>query len=247
MWLSPDPARRWMERFVLFYSPVWMAVMGVVQATRAFTRWGDAGHLALGVGLALPLWLVPLVAAPPVERAQPLFARHSTRFNLFVTSFSLLQNYFGSPLFFDRLGMEYHFSVHWILARVPIFLYFVTIAYFATYYVVLAILLRRLRALALPTVARAAARLALCFGVAFAETAAMANDSLREYFKYRDRGFMLTWGSLCYATVFLLSLPVAERLDDEPRTLRRVLWQTLAANMAVMLCYEVYSWLIVAR
>jgi hypothetical protein len=75
--------------------------------------------------------------------------------------------------------------------------------------------------------------------VAFAETFSMANDALREFFRYRDRVFTLEWGSLCYGTLFLASLPVLDRL--EKRTPRGIAWDTLAASSLVLVCYAIYG------
>src|SRR5205823_93917 len=105
-------------------------------ATQAFAHWGDLGHLALGLGLALPLWIVPLVTG---RRG------HIWRFNLWIGLFSLLQVYFGSALFFDVLHMEYKFPVTWIVHRTPLFLYPLTIVYFSTYYVVMSVLWKKVK------------------------------------------------------------------------------------------------------
>ena len=56
-----------------------------------------------------------------------------------------MQVWFGSDLFFDFLGMEYHFGVTWTAHRTPVFLYFMTIAYFSTYYAILQIVWRAFR------------------------------------------------------------------------------------------------------
>src|SRR5205814_1100491 len=73
---------------------------------------------------------------------RPLAARHATRFNLWIGLFSILQVYFGSYLFFEVLGLEYHFPVRLELNRTPVFLYLLTISYFSTYYVVMSIVWR---------------------------------------------------------------------------------------------------------
>jgi cycloeucalenol cycloisomerase len=227
-----------MERFLLVYSVVWIGAVALVTLTRAFTRWGDLGHLALGVGLAAPLWIAPAVAR---QRG------HAWRFNLWIGLFSLLQVYFGSALFFDVLGMEYHFPVTWILNRTPIFLYPMTIAYFSTYYVVMSLVWRRFRARypCAPTVTRLAVLAALGYATAFAETFSMANPYLAEYFLYRNKTFALLVGSLCYGTVFVVSLPLVFRLDEPDRpSPARIVWDVLAVNMVVLVCYELYTHLL---
>ena len=148
--------------------------------------------------------------------------------------------------------MEYHFRTTWELNRSPIFLYFLTICYFSTYY---AIFTRLLSAYArrfskAPAWQRLLVQAALCYATAFAETFFMASDSLASYFRYRDRGFMLTWGSLCYGTVFLVSLPQALELDEQAQPsapLREVVLRLLGANMLILILYELYGGLIRGR
>ncbi|MSP61545.1 MAG: hypothetical protein EXR72_14645 [Myxococcales bacterium] len=249
--LSRNPAKRRNEWIVLAWTPIWMAAISTVMATRAFSRWGDLGHLALGLGLALPLWIAPFLSASPTEHGRPLLQRHAFRFAVWIALHTFLQTWFGTIFFFDHLGMEYHFPVTWTLHRTPLFLYFVTIAYFSTYYVALQIGERALRARfpAAPIV-RIALRAVLCYSVAFGETFFMADESMAPYFLYRDRAFVLWVGSLCYGTVFLLSLPLIARLDEDdapPPPLRGALAELLAANLIVFLCYDIYGSLFTPR
>jgi cycloeucalenol cycloisomerase len=247
-YLSPNPAKRWMERFVLLYTPFWIAAIALCQVTHIFATWGDLGHLAFGLALALPLWLVPLVFPCDPDRALPFESRHATRFNVFIAAWAFLQVWFGSDLFFDVLGMEYHFPVTWTAHRTPLFLYFVTIAYFSTYYVVLQIAWRafRTRFPAAPWPVRLIVLCVLGYAVAFAETSSMATELMRPYFLYRDKAFTLFYGSLCYGTVFVISLPLMYRLDenvqpDGRRTIRSLLWDACAANTVVLIFYALYA------
>ncbi|HZS41404.1 MAG TPA: hypothetical protein VFF06_31460 [Polyangia bacterium] len=233
--LSPNREKRRVEIAVLIYSPLWMAAIALVQHGHWFLRWGDGVHLAFGLALAAPLWL--LAFASP----------HGARFIALITLLSFLQNYFGASLFFDAFGMEYHFPVRWILQRTPVFLYLVTVSYFATYYVALTIAWRALRT-RFPNAPRAAtviARAILSYAVAFAETFAMANDSLRDYFSYRNPHAVMWFGSICYGTVFFLTLPLFYDLDEDPALapvpLRRSIWDLLALNMLILICYQLYG------
>lgn len=85
--LAASESTRTVERLVLAYTPLWIAVVAVVMLTRPFARFGDRFHLALGLGLAAPVLLLPFF----VEREQPLSRRYAARFALFVGLFSLLQ------------------------------------------------------------------------------------------------------------------------------------------------------------
>lgn len=236
--LSENPAKRWFEKFALVYSLVWIAVVVVVMATRAPAGWRDLGHMMFGVGVALPLWIAPLFAPQPAAR------QHALRFNLWVGLFSFLQCYFGSYLFFDVLGMEYHFKTTWEWNKTPVFLYFTTVAYFSTYYVIMSLAWRAVRRRLSSRIAWTAALLVLGYLTAFAETAGMANDWLREFFFYRDKTFTLIYGSICYGTLFVLSLPFVFRIDedsgDPPPTLPRLTLEVLGVNMLALVFYEIY-------
>src|SRR5262249_42946982 len=140
--LSSNPSKRWAELFLLAYSPFWIAIIATCEVTHVFAHWGDVGHLAFGLTLALPIWLIPLAGPGAADRGTPIASRHITRLNFFIFVWTFLQMWFGSDLFFDWLGMEYHFHVTWLAHRSPVFLYFVTIAYFSTYYTVLQIIWR---------------------------------------------------------------------------------------------------------
>jgi hypothetical protein len=103
--------------------------------------------------------------------------------------------------------------------RTPLFLYFVTVAYFSTYYALMRLGLR----LFLARVPRPRRELVwavtalLSYSMAFAETFCMASESLRAFFSYADRHKALLVGSVCYGTLFFVSLPVFLRIDEDPR------------------------------
>jgi cycloeucalenol cycloisomerase len=239
-------AKRWHERFVLFYTPVWIAAVAACMFGPWLGRWEDPGHLALGVGLALPLWLGPLLWPAPADRGRPLLERHGIRWSLWIAVHTFLQMYFGSILFFDRLGMEYHFRTAWELNRSPVFLYFLTICYFSTYYAVFQRVLGECdrRFPAAPRGSRLLVRAGLCYATAFAETFFMGSEVMAPFFRYRDRGFMLAWGSVCYGTVFFVSLPLILGLDEREQPsapLGEVLLRLLGANMLILVLYEIYG------
>lgn len=241
--LAADPHKRQAEILLLCYSPVWIAAVAAVLLTGAVQHMNDASLMALGIGLALPPWLLPLWT-PAGAEALPYLQRPGTRAAAFITVMALVQNYFGSALFFDGLGMQYHFPVRLIINRVPVFLFPLTVPYFSTYYVVMQIGWRACRKSSPSPLVHALGLLALSYAVAFAETWFMANDALRPCFAYADKSFVLRYGSLCYGAVFFLSLPWYYRMDEDPQAprtpLRRVVWDALAANMAILICYEVF-------
>jgi len=249
--LSSNPSKRWAELFLLAYSPFWIVLITVCELTRVFAHWGDVGHLVFGLALALPIWLIPLAWPGDADRGLPVLSRHIVRFNFFIFVWTFLQMWFGSDLFFDVLGMEYHFPVTWTAHRSPVFLYFVTIAYFSTYYTILQIVWRafRTRFPDAPALVRLVVLVALGYAIAFTETAGMATPMMHDYFRYRDKVFTLVYGSLCYGTIFVVTVPLVYRLDEDAqpdgtRTLRSLFWDACAANTVVLIFYAVYAALI---
>ena len=83
--------------------------------------------------------------------------------------------------------------------------------------------------------------LAAAYGFAWAETFAMTGGAIAEQFTYRDLPRMLQWGSLFYATYFVVSFPMIYRLDEglsEDWPLRRVAVEALAAGMLLLLLLD---------
>lgn len=230
------------DLFFLAYSPLWMLLIFLVQQGGRIGRWGEAEHMLLGVGLALPIWLWPLLG----ERDLPLAERHATKAVLFLTALSFVQCYFGSEFFFQALGMEYHFHVGLQLNGTPLFLYPLTVAYFATYFALMRLAVRAFdrRFPRAPHPARVALCALLSYAMAFGETLFMANERLRPYFSYADKHLALCYGSFCYGTLFFVALPLYCRIDrdpERPTPLARVFWDVMGANMLVLVLYQVYQ------
>jgi cycloeucalenol cycloisomerase len=239
------PDKRYTERFTLLYSPVWMAVVGVVMLTGVFRGWGERGLMLLGVGMAAPLFAMPFFGG---ERDRPLLERHAFRFVWLITLFAFLQCYFGSPLFFRLFGMRYHFNSRILWNGTPLFLYFMTVAYFATYHAVDVVLWRafRTRQRRPGPLAVLGVRALLAYATAFAETAAMATEGMRDAFSYRDPRFVMLWGSIAYGSLFFVTLPLFYDLDEDERLPRRsfadVTLRLLALNMICLVVYEIMEW-----
>jgi cycloeucalenol cycloisomerase len=228
------------ERAVLLYSPVWIATVAVVMLSGVLAGWRDLAHLVFGCALAVPVLCSPWVpGAIGEERARPTADRYASRAVLYLSLTTLVQMALGSILFFDRLGMEYHFHVTWTWNRSPVFLYPMTLAYFATYYVLMQLVLR-----AVPDAVRGPRRWLVIglvsYAVAFAETAFMASPLLDGLFFYRDKHFMLLYGSFCYGTVFAATLPGFLRLT-EPRPLRSVVLDAAIGNAIALALYALYA------
>jgi cycloeucalenol cycloisomerase len=216
--LSAHPGKRATERFWLLYTPVWAALAAVVMMGGFAEHWGDLPLLLFGVGLALPALLGPLLLRVPEEAHLPLFARAGVKLSCTVSAFALLLNYSQTPFFFDVLHMHYGFRSTVNIRNNPLFLYFLTIAYFATYAVLLLMAYRgsmRLFARA-PRFVRLCGAVLACVVVAGLESALNANPFTTRLFCYDDMTFVLWFGSIAYGLAFLCVLPVWLGVDEHP-------------------------------
>ncbi len=238
-------AKKAVELYWLRYTAVWGLAAGVVMMSGLAGRWGDVELLAfgavLGAGAVLPPALFP---RDPDERKRPLHERTATKLGLSVVMFAFLMNYFTTPYFYDVLHMHYGFRVRWVIRQNPIFLYLLTVAYFATYAALLLMVARASRRLGarLPK-AVAWVPVALApFVVAALETALNANPFMTRLFCYDDSVFALTFGTLSYGACFCFTLPVWWSIDehpDQPRaTIAAVVVRSSAAMFGMIVVFE---------
>ena len=250
-----DPSKAWGERFFLCYTPIWIGMVALCVSLGWFRAFSDAGYLAFGIAVAAPLVLYPLLRPGAADRGRPITATYWFRFNVWIAIFGFVGNYSGSHYFFDVLGMRYAFPTTWTLeatlvgrgsGTVPIFLYLLTQAYFATYHAVAGVVIRAARRRLGPGhLTMTLVVCALAYGMAFAETWSMASDLLSDVFWYVDRARMLRWGSVAYGLYFIVSFPMIARLDEEaPWPLWRVAVEALAASMLVMLLLDFWAALV---
>ena len=217
--LAPSPAKRAVERTWLLYTPVWGLACAVVMVAGIAERWGDAELMTFGATLGLGAIALPIARRPPEDRAVPLYRSTAARMSVSVALFAFLQNYFQTPFFFDVLHMHYGFASTWNIENNPVFLYFLTIAYFSTYAALLTIGARAARtALASrPRLARLAAYGVVPFAIAALETLLNANPFMRSLFCYDDPALAIGFGSLAYGAAFVLALPIWLWIDESPR------------------------------
>jgi cycloeucalenol cycloisomerase len=225
---AASAGKRAVERAWLAYTPVWGAVTGCVMLGGFAERWGDVALMIFGVALALGTVLAPLVAAPrdPAVRRALL----SMASGIVVLAFGL--NYLQTPYFFDVLHMRYGFHATWTLDRNPLFLYLVTIPYFATYSVLACMAVRLVRHFA-PRVG-VLVFVVVPLALAFLETVLNANPFMTRLFCYDDLPLMLWFGTASYAVSFVLALPVWMAVE-EGRGLRWPLVAAAALSLGVVL------------
>jgi hypothetical protein len=212
--LSSSPGKRAVERTWLLYTPVWGGITGLVMITGLARAWSDPALLVFGVLLALGSVLGSIVTMPAEERALPFSHRASTRMTLVIVVLAFGLNFLQTPFFFDVLHMHYGFRARWVIDRNPIFLYLVTVPYFATYSVLACAAVRFVRRLPLPRPLSLGLLALVPFAIAFLETLLNANPFMRTLFCYDDVVFALTFGTLSYGISFVLALPVWLRVAE---------------------------------
>ncbi|MEM9453570.1 MAG: hypothetical protein AAGF11_05295 [Myxococcota bacterium] len=268
-WWSSNPDKAWGERWFLGYSLAWMLAVAVVIATGWIHTWNDRGYLLFSLVVGGAAVVGPWAWPGRPGRNRPVWQAWWFKLNAWVLVLVTFGTYFGTHYFFDLMGMRYAFPVSWTWQAkvvghtsqtVPVFMYPLTQAYFVTYYALAPIALRRLgRSLRLGPWGRLGVALALGYAIAWAETFAMASDALADYFAYADKGRMLRWGSLGYASYFVVGLPLVAQIDEPPDEppgeqahepnrerwpLRAVLVQALAACMLILCLLEVWAQLV---
>jgi len=229
-WFSENPSKAWGEKFFLAYSPVWMALIGLVMGFGVTVRVGEWGFMAIGTAVALPLFLVPALIRDERALGRRWYQTYWFKANLYIAIFNFAANYFGSEYFFDILGMVYDFPMIELRLdstlvgsgdqTVPVVMYLLTQAYFMTYHTTAVIVLRRIRTSRVPigAVLWPVLLLVVAYSWAWIETRAMANPWIETQFHYRDMQRMLTYGSLFYSLYFVSSFPIFYHLDERRDT-----------------------------
>ena len=226
-WFSPNPDKAATERFFLLYSPVWMALMGLMMLTGWDKTGSDTILLLHSLLVAVPLLVIPAFSHYRKLRTLSWSSVSNSywfKANLYIGLFSFFGNYFGTFYFFDMLGMVYNYPnaetslESALLFRgdnpVPLIMYFYTHAYFMTYHVTATLVLRRLGAnrkfwIFLP------ATFIIGYFWAWMETKAMANPLMATSFYYENMAAMLAYGSAIYATYFIASFPIFFGIDEK--------------------------------
>jgi len=242
--LSLNPGKRATERFYLVYTAVWGTLTAALMLSGAAVAWGDVPLMAWGVGLWLPVLVVPLLRRAPEDRQKPFHRLYGFKMHACL----LLMAAGGCTItfyFYEVLHMHYGFRTQWNLNNVPLFLYFLTVAYFATYSVLLFAGYRFLNSLLperTPRPVRALMAVPVSLAVALLETLTHATPLMRHLFCYDDVPFMLWFGTPMYAVWFVVWLglwfPIDERPGDET-PLGTALLRTLLAFALIVAASEI--------
>lgn len=245
-YLSSNPAKAAVERVFLGYTAVWGAVLGVVMLGGFAVHWRDWQLMLLGVSIFSGLVFAVLRFASPEELEKPWYRRTGIAILTHLTLYSFLMNYFGTRYFYELLGAHYGFQTSWNVNDVPFFLYLVTVAYFATYYALMTIGFRLLRARLEGRsrwLFRAAVVLLPC-AIAFLESVLNANPTMKGLYCFDRPAFALWFGTILYGAWLGAVMPFWVR-QEEPggdSGLRKALLTALAATMLCLVCAEGIKW-----
>lgn len=212
--LSEEPSKRAAERFNLIFSGVWLAVFVAIVASQAYFHFGDAAFMALGLFVALPYLVWPVLFPFAADRRLPWHRRYFVVSNIWIAVLSYVGNYFWTHYFYVVLGAAYHFPVKIELNGVPFFLYLVTHGYFMFYHTLTTILLRHFYRSSWGRSLIATGLLVFLMAVvtAFMETWTISNVP---YYTHRDKWAMYTVGSVVYGIYFIVSFPMFFRVGEE--------------------------------
>ena len=216
--LSTNPGKRATERYWLLYTPVWGLITAVVMLGGFAERWGDVECLVFGLALAAGALAGPLLQKVPEEAGVPLHRRAGFKMALSVTGLAFALNYSQTPFFWDVLHMHYGFGTRINIQNNPVFLYLVSIAYFATYAVLCCATFRALQSWAAgrSRLLAASAYVIAPLAMALLETGLNANPFMKSLFCYDDLTLMLWFGTLVYGVAFVLALPMWMAIDEVP-------------------------------
>lgn len=229
--------------------------MAVIVLTGWYEHFSPNDYLLVGLGIALPCFVGPVVLATGEEANTPLLERYIIKANIFIFIVGYIGNHFYTHYFYEVLGMRYTGPLGpgkgWEINRVPVSMFLCTHPYFMTYHVLATPLLRAAKSYLqnyslwrVPFVIFVAK---LAFVTAFTETWTISGFP---YYTYPDLYSMLTKGSIFYGVFFLVTYPTFYRLDEDPKSpwsLGRVITEALAVMMVVLLTADFFKLLITAQ
>ena len=239
-WLAESPSKRFGEKAVLVYTPVWMLCMVAIVWTRWYETFGPHEYIGVGVALVTPILLIPLLFK---EKSVPFCSRYIVKANVYIAILSYIGNHFYTHYFYNVLGMRYigPLAEGIQINRVPLSMFLMTHVYFISYHVLVNPLLRAVSG-ALPEnrvgqfIVSAIVTVVLALLTAAGETWTISSFP---YYTYPDYYSMMTTGSVFYSLFFVVTFPMFFRIDEESCwSLGRTVLEALAAMMMVLVCAD---------
>lgn len=265
-WFSRNPDKAWAEKFYLLFIPVFFAYNAVIQRM----GWLDVGNF-WHVTQNILMWAPYCVVLPLYLRRNSQIPWHDSfwfKLQVYLAVFVFFATYFHTEYFFSVLGMRYrfpHVSLYFdsrllgpdestALAnfeKVPLGMYFNTMAFFTIYHVASVVVMRRVRTLAesvLPSFKWPSWVIIVAvtaFFFAFMETFLYIQPDAAANVWYIDKATMLRIGSFCYALYFIVSFPNIYRLDEPPSekwSLSRCTIEAGFVSMMTLFLIDLFAW-----
>ena len=265
-WLSANPDKAFAEKLYLLFLPVFLAYNAVIQQL----GWLDAStgwHVAQNFGMWFP-YCVALPAWLRRGRAIPWHRSAWFKLNLYMAVWVFYATYFHTEYFFEVLGLRYRFPAVTLyfdsvllgpdeataaasFQKVPVGMYFNSIAFFLVYHTAAVVCMRRVWGAArrFGSFARRLAWLAIVLAAAlffaWAETRLYITGEAAANVWYVDLRRMLRLGSVFYALYFVVSFPNVYRLDERPDappwTLSRTVVEASFVAMTSLLLLDLWA------
>ena len=240
---SLSPSKSLAEDAFLYFTPIWTTLTGLIMVTGIAESWGDIELMTFGVSMAITTLIFALWYVGGSSSSSKLATDNVWIMYTGVAVLAFAMNYIQTPFFFDVLHMRYGFNVTWRIERNPIFLYFLTVPYFATYMAGGCKLYRFITSNNINALPPIVVTFIVATLLAFLETITNANPFSRRLFCYEDDWHALTFGSVCYGISFIFALPcwlhyggVPENDDNDKnrRTTKRETRGLLMAHAALV-------------
>ena len=265
-WLSANPDKAFAEQLYLLFLPVFIAYNAMVQQL----GWLDAGtgwHVAQN----FLMWFPYCVALPAWLRRHHVIPWHRSawfKLNLYMAVWVFYATYFHTEYFFEVLGLRYRFPAVTLsfdsqlvgpdeataaasFQKVPVGMYFNSIAFFLVYHTAAVVCMRRVRNATrrFEPFARRLSWVAIVVTAAlffaWAETRLYITEQATANVWYVDLERMLRLGSLMYALYFVVSFPNVYRLDERPDappwTLSRTVVEASFVAMTSLLLLDLWA------
>lgn len=263
-WFSSNDDKAWAEKMYLIFIPGFFIYNAVIQQM----GWLDTTtfwHVFQNVLMFLPYFLVPLFLLR--NHAVPFYRQWWFKFQIYICVLTFFETYFHTEYFFEVLHMRYRFDEVNLyfdsmllgpdqatalaeFKRIPVGMYFNTVAFFTCYHIAAIVVIRRLYNMTggmsaqMRKVAFVAAVIFTAIFFAWAETYMYMTAAADGIVWYENLPRMLVVGSWFYALYFFVHFPNIYRMDEQetkaPWSIGRCILEASAASILVLLLLDLW-------